>query len=168
MSDWTPARVAMLTGMWNEGKSGKEIADRLGYVTRNAVIGKAHRLGLKGVARPEPKPKQEKRPRGRPKIVRLDTTQKRNRAALNGIKGQILIAQRLGAKPVTRLLPKLGKVAECRWPEGDPKEPGFHFCEAKTEPGRPYCLEHCMRAYFKPHEEQPRQDEHVPIMRAAE
>ncbi len=63
MSQWTEERVSELSRLWNAGHSAAQIAERLGDVTRNAVIGKVHRLGLSGrpspirrSERPEPKP----------------------------------------------------------------------------------------------------------------
>ena len=50
--EWTEERVARLKALWGEGRTASQIAVILGDVTRNAVIGKAHRLGLKG--RPSP------------------------------------------------------------------------------------------------------------------
>lgn len=50
--EWTEERVAMLKALWTQGRTASQIAEELGDVTRNAVIGKAHRLGLKG--RPSP------------------------------------------------------------------------------------------------------------------
>ena len=49
---WTDERVETLKSMWTEGKSASQIAKELGGVTRNAVIGKVHRLGLSGRAAP--------------------------------------------------------------------------------------------------------------------
>ena len=56
---WTPERVQMLTRLWADGSSARQIATKLGGVTRNAVIGKAHRLSLQRgtvVREPEPEP----------------------------------------------------------------------------------------------------------------
>lgn len=50
MSEWTPERTGPLVALWNEGKSGSQIANYLG-TTRNAVIGKLHRMGLTGIKR---------------------------------------------------------------------------------------------------------------------
>ena len=49
---WTDERIQQLKDLWSQGLSASEIADILGDITRNAVIGKAHRLGLSG--RPSP------------------------------------------------------------------------------------------------------------------
>jgi len=75
---WTDERVETLKKMWGEGQSASQIAKELGGVTRNAVIGKVHRLGLSNrttgaaAAKPEPKakpaaPKPEAKPRPQPK-----------------------------------------------------------------------------------------------------
>ena len=59
---WTEDRVATLTKLWAEGLSASQIAKELGEVTRNAVIGKVHRLGLSGRAKPSrPKRKTAKK-----------------------------------------------------------------------------------------------------------
>src|SRR6187200_2465344 len=57
---WTDERIATLTKMWEGGATASQIADELGGVSRNAVIGKAHRLGLK--ARPSPVKANEPKP----------------------------------------------------------------------------------------------------------
>ncbi|MDB5478075.1 MAG: GcrA cell cycle regulator [Alphaproteobacteria bacterium] len=59
---WTDERIATLKKMWLQGKSASEIAEKLGGVTRNAVIGKAHRLNLSGRPSPIKKPGAEKKP----------------------------------------------------------------------------------------------------------
>lgn len=75
---WTDERVELLKKMWNEGQSASQIAKELGSVTRNAVIGKVHRLGLSNragaapaAAKPEPKPapkaEEEAKPKPEPK-----------------------------------------------------------------------------------------------------
>src|SRR3546814_3396626 len=55
---WTDERIEQLRGMWEKGLTASQIADELGGVSRNAVIGKAHRLGLK--SRPSPVKATEK------------------------------------------------------------------------------------------------------------
>lgn len=133
---WTPETVDALRRMWAEGLTSAQIAERLG-ITRNAVCGKANRIGV--AARPSPIRKSlgPKEP-PKPKVVKLK------------------VVKTVLPQPPRVFAMKLGKVTACRWPEGDPKEAGFHFCEAKTEPGRPYCQPHCERAYYRPHEENTR------------
>ena len=62
---WTDERIATLKKMWEGGSTASQIADELGGVSRNAVIGKAHRLGLK--SRPSPVKANEKKPAPKPK-----------------------------------------------------------------------------------------------------
>ena len=118
--NWTDDRVNLLAQLWNDGKSASEIATVLGGVTRNAVIGKAHRMGLSG--RPSPIQRNVK-PRN--KVVKLP----QDKPVDGGIKMMELSAR------------------TCRWPLGDPKESDFSFCGCAPVPGLPYCPEHAARAY---------------------
>ncbi len=123
---WTEERIADLKRLWTAGHSTSHIGTVLG-VSKNAVIGKAHRLKLP--ARPSPirrssgpsKPKPAPFPKRVPKIQR-----------------------RPFFKPAR---PRDG-APSCLWPTGDPGDADFHFCGGKTVPGRPYCPEHCARAYL--------------------
>lgn len=123
---WTEAQIADLKRLWTAGQSASQIGNALG-VSKNAVIGKAHRLKLP--ARPSPirrgaGPKKPK-PAPLPKQVRR-------------------IQPRPAFKP-TR--PRHG-APSCLWPIGDPGDADFHFCGGQTVAGRPYCAEHCARAYL--------------------
>lgn len=115
--EWTEERVAKLKALWGEGHSASQIAGILGDITRNAVIGKAHRLGLKG--RPSPIRKEKTTA---PKPVR-----------------------RAAAAPVARTTRVSDR--QCHWPIGHPREPGFHFCGAPAVADKPYCEQHCAVAY---------------------
>ena len=104
--EWTPTRVSVLIALWEEGLSTSEIGNRLS-VTKNAVIGKVHRLGLTkrgSPIRPKTKPAE---------VISL--------AAL--------------------------RPGMCSWPEGDPSTKEFHFCGEPAISEKPYCAEHCRRAY---------------------
>ena len=74
---WTDERVELLKKMWSEGQSASQIAKELGGVTRNAVIGKVHRLGLSNrataAAKPEPKAKPAPKPESKPKAASKQT-----------------------------------------------------------------------------------------------
>lgn len=120
--EWTDERITLLRELWGEGLSASQIADRLGDVTRNAVIGKAHRLGLE--KRPSP---IKRSPEGSP--VRKAKTSK--------------------PKPKGATILDLTE-RMCRWPIGHPGERDFHFCGKKTVPGLPYCAEHASVAYQSP------------------
>lgn len=150
---WTDARIDLLRSSWEKGLTASQIAETLGEgVSRNAVIGKAHRLGLQ--ARPSPvkggevavaavlaesvanpvKPVAEARPVPVP-VVR---------------KPRPVVS----TKPAkTTLLDLSEKV--CKWPIGHPGDADFHFCGKPSATGFPYCMEHCAVAYQA---QQPRRD----------
>ncbi|GAA4035670.1 GcrA family cell cycle regulator [Parerythrobacter jejuensis] len=200
---WTEERTATLKKMWEGGSTASQIAEELGGVSRNAVIGKAHRLGLKSrpspvkandkkkaAAKPAAKPAAKKpvaKPAARPAAPKPAA---RPAAGPSNAGGQVpsqplpnagksdlpkivsvgpggFLRQGPGdqqapippapprrlvpAKPSpeisdkTSLLDLSDKV--CRWPMGHPGEPDFHFCGEQVNPGFPYCVEHCGRAY---------------------
>ena len=141
---WNNARVDLLKQAWADGLSASEIADLLGETTRNAVIGKVHRLGLTGDATASRKP----RPRR--------TAPRRNRAGhvsmhkpALGSRACPTTPDRLPPAPAALMLSVAGLTdATCHWPIGDPRLPGFGFCGAKTASGRqPYCAHHQDRGH---------------------
>ena len=203
---WTDERIEKLTKMWEGGATASQIAEELGGVSRNAVIGKAHRLGLK--ARPSPvkpndKPDAPAAPVAKPAKPASDTPRAEataprptptppaprpapvaaSPAATAATPGATppaaptprivsvgpggFLRQGPGDQqapippaPPRRLVPAkpspeiAGKTSLldlndriCRWPMGHPGEPDFHFCGDKVNPGFPYCVEHCGRAY---------------------
>jgi GcrA cell cycle regulator len=132
---WNDEKIAKLKKLWQEGLTTGEIGKRLG-VSKNAVVGKAHRLGLKG--RPSP-------------IKRPEAA---NVAAPAPAAGPVAAPKKDQAKIFT--LTDLTHNT-CRWPIGDPKHEDFHFCGKPIYPGKPYCLEHCAQAYVGSNK--PRSDE---------
>ena len=199
---WTDERIDRLTTMWEGGATASQIADELGGVSRNAVIGKAHRLGLK--ARPSPvKPNDKVEPEApvakpvaeapraaqpappRPAATPVPTptpapistaepsiplppgqfTKPQQRVVSVGPGG--FLRQGPGDQqapippaPPRRLVPAKPSpdIADktsllelndriCRWPMGHPGEADFHFCGEKVNPGFPYCVDHCGRAF---------------------
>jgi GcrA cell cycle regulator len=206
---WTDERIEKLTEMWESGATASQIADELGGVSRNAVIGKAHRLKLK--ARPSPVKANEKPARAKasksvksktkpaksaePKVAAKSDAPKETPAKPE-VKADAKPASPPAAEPSQpapqpeqprivsvgpggflrqgpgdqqapippapprRLVPARPspEIADktslldlneriCRWPMGHPGEPDFHFCGEKVNPGFPYCVEHCGRAY---------------------
>ena len=125
---WTEDRVDTLKTLWNEGLSASQIAGKLGGVTRNAVIGKVHRLGLSGRATPA-KPKAVE-PKAAPQPVRERTVSMD--PATFGI-GRPTVSS-IGAN-------------ECKWPIGDPASADFHFCGQGAAGGKPYCAYHSQLAF---------------------
>ncbi len=212
---WTDERIATLRKMWEGGATASEIATELGGVSRNAVIGKAHRLGLK--ARPSPVKANEKKkavaPAKKPAAVparpvatepQAEPAEPREASERAPARAAAPLAPRAdapadnGAAPAQapavpqENLPKIVSVGPggflrqgpgdqqapippapprrlvpakpsaeiagkttlldlsdkvCRWPMGHPGEPDFHFCGVQVNPGFPYCVEHCGRAY---------------------
>ncbi|MEM6499731.1 MAG: GcrA family cell cycle regulator [Pseudomonadota bacterium] len=153
---WTDDRVEMLKKLWGEGLSASQIAGRLGGVTRNAVIGKVHRLGLSGRATtPRTRP-----PRNRNRIA-APKRQAKPRFAQTGNPALRSLYQGEGetyVSPVEEIVipleerKSLQDLTEncCRWPIGDPQHADFHFCNKSKVPGLPYCEYHAKRAFQPP------------------
>ena len=148
---WTDARVAKLTELWTGGHSATAIAAKLGQVTRNAVIGKVHRLGLTGRA------SRVHQGRRAPASVfparTVGQKRRRNRAQVRTARPPRSSQVRknahpeLGPAPVQLVTVETLAADSCRWPEGDPKLSGFHFCGRIKHPGSvPYCAHHASRA----------------------
>ncbi|WP_295525787.1 GcrA family cell cycle regulator [Novosphingobium sp. Chol11] len=216
---WTDERIEKLTKMWEGGATASQIAEELGGVSRNAVIGKAHRLGLK--ARPSPVKPNEKPTDDAPKATKpaeeapppaVPAPEPRIAAPRAAPQAQVPAPAPAAAMPAPlsaeappppvladavlppplpptprivsvgpggflrqgpgdhqppippapprRLVPARPSpvIAEktslldlndriCRWPMGHPGEADFHFCGEKVNPGFPYCVPHCGRAY---------------------
>ncbi len=132
---WTDDRVATLKKLWGEGKTAAEIAKELGGVTRNAVIGKAHRLKLSNRVSPIQQNKKVTPPKPQNQNAQAAPVQPRKRAKEYVDDGRERI-------PLTDL-----QAGACRWPMGDPRESNFGFCGCKALPALPYCLEHSQVAY---------------------
>ena len=158
---WTEERVSELKKLWAEGHSASQIAKRLGSVTRNAVIGKVHRLGLSGratpsrpvkrpprLARPKPTPMPRQaqaaapRPKGGALAVRPEPAHTHVAAPEANIE-----PQRLPNGDMVTVLTV--KDSMCKWPIGDPADAAFGFCGHGTAEGSPYCTEHA-RVAFQP------------------
>ncbi len=168
---WTEERVALLKKLWGEGKTAAEIAVELGGVTRNAVIGKAHRLKLSGRASPiqanaaghsaaaqsstqntgSSATKTRTAPSSRTSSSRANPeTAKpaRTRPAAANAADETLAALKASCKgPEGGVQMADLKERTCRWPVGDPRDPDFHFCGASAVPGMPYCEYHARLAY---------------------
>lgn len=157
---WTDERIALLKKMWKEGKSAAEIAKVLAKgVTRNAVIGKAHRMGLSGRPSPIKKPaapakKEAVKKEPAAKDVKKSASSLASSKA-PAAKNPLLNREVDELKKIEReAVPLGGGVAlidlterMCKWPIGDPREPDFTFCGRGIRPGTPYCPEHAAAAY---------------------
>ncbi len=167
---WTDERVELLKKMWGEGQSASQIAKELGGVTRNAVIGKVHRLGLSnratGTTKTEAKPKAASKPEPNPKPAPKQAAPSAPVADLAPkplpARKQIIPAgQPLPPQPsANEISPEaLAKVSAiekkakklslmeltertCKWPVGDPATEDFWFCGLPVQQGKPYCEAH--------------------------
>ncbi|MGQ2909477.1 MAG: GcrA family cell cycle regulator [Aliihoeflea sp.] len=154
--NWTDERVELLKKLWAEGLSASQIATQLGGVSRNAVIGKVHRLKLSGRGRassatPRPKktaPSAPKAPRpSRPMTTTIGATALQARF---DAQPEAAPAPRLSSVvvPLSRNL-KLIELSErtCKWPNGDPLAEEFSFCGNDVGDCGPYCAYHSRVAY---------------------
>lgn len=210
---WTEERIEKLTKMWEGGSTASQIAEELGGVSRNAVIGKAHRLGLKArpspvkandksdvpavaaapkVAKPAPPPAPEPKMAAPPRPAPAPVAAPAPRAIAPTPEASALAGDAAADAPAPKPTPRIVSVGPggflrqgpgdqqapippapprrlvparpspeisaktslldlndriCRWPMGHPGEPDFHFCGDKVNPGFPYCVDHCGRAY---------------------
>jgi GcrA cell cycle regulator len=145
---WTEERVETLKALWLDGLSASQIAKQLGGVTRNAVIGKVHRLGLSGRATPSQPSQVFKPPRPARPISAAPPSPRRaappilvepRRPAEAEL--PVPMEERGGATVLT-----LGRHM-CKWPIGDPSSNEFTFCGRRSADERPYCVEHAKLAY---------------------
>ncbi|MBK5910249.1 global cell cycle regulator GcrA-like protein [Rhodothalassium salexigens] len=126
---WTDERIETLKRLWDAGKSASQIAAELGEgVTRNAVIGKAHRLGLKSRPSPVKSDAQASAKTGGTAAPAKKRTRKKKPAD-----------DRVTLLDLTERM--------CKWPYGHPGDADFHFCGKPSQPGLPYCAQHCQEAY---------------------
>jgi GcrA cell cycle regulator len=138
---WTDDRLQRLKTLWAEGQSASAIADRLGHTTRNAVVGKVHRLGLAGrpnTQRPR-QPRRSTAPR-RPRRRAISVSRPGHAAIVEGNVASVLA--KLGPAPERPVTVQTLTANTCRWPEGDPGTAGFHFCGRKAASPGPYCGPH--------------------------
>ncbi len=131
---WTYERIEKLKQLWDEGLTASRIAAELGEVTRNAVIGKAHRLGLSG--RMAAKSKNNGVSIIRKKRINLSNTQK-----------IVDISPVIDDEPMNPTTFQNIKDGLCRWPLGEPEDADFKFCGRITNEGFVYCQSHHKQAY---------------------
>lgn len=154
---WNDERVDLLKKLWADGLSASQIAGRLGGVTRNAVIGKVHRLGLSG--RATTSRMKSHRPRVRAQAAkRLMKPRFPNNVGNPAVRSLFLGDSEPYVPPAEEMVIPLNErkyiqtLTEicCRWPIGDPQQADFHFCGKKKVTGLPYCEPHARRAFQPP------------------
>ena len=141
LPNWTPERVALLERLWTDGLSASEIAGQLSGVTRNAVLGKLHRLGRLGRGRPTAPARQRK-----PRPVRAPALRRPKPPAAREPAGPCAAPQ---APELVGEVPRLEMLrrGHCRWPIGDPRSESFTFC-GRCAAAPPYCADHRVAAYL--------------------
>lgn len=166
---WTDERVELLKKLWGEGLSASQIAGRLGMgVTRNAVIGKVHRLNLSGRAQ-QPRtaapraPRKQREPslaghgNGTPSLPTAGSAALKPLLRAEAAPRPVALPEPTPVRLVD--LSKGGRITilhlsdkTCKWPIGDPGAEDFCFCGHDPRAGSPYCEYHARLAY------QPMQD----------
>ncbi|MCR6645741.1 MAG: GcrA family cell cycle regulator [Terricaulis sp.] len=142
--NWTEERVATLRKLWAEGLSASQIAKQLGGVTRNAVIGKVHRLGLAGRATPSRPAKRPVRP-ARPRVVSPTAPRLRPAVTAPTVAMPELEPVRFEDGNTASVLTL--NESMCKFPIGDPGDVNFAFCGRGSWGGHPYCQDHARLAY---------------------
>ena len=147
--EWSDDRIRQLRRLWSEGHSTAEIGRRMG-ISKNAVVGKAHRLDLP--ARPSPirtggSPRASRVPRRQPVPTLADTMPlaclcdanipapvECTAPTVKPARYAAIASPRVGSQP-------------CCWPIGEPGTPAFRFCDEPAPLDVPYCDEHARLAY---------------------
>tara|TARA_B110000438_G_C15267809_1_gene417008 strand:+ start:33 stop:512 length:480 start_codon:yes stop_codon:yes gene_type:complete len=144
---WNEDNVSRLKELWDQGLPTAQIGKLLGF-TKNAVVGKAHRIGLE--RRPSPirrtAAKPDRKKARSPVMPKLAFESKEEEETYipkittfnSNIKNLFVSSSRRG----------------CEWPEGHPDEPEFHFCSKERFEDKPYCIDHCAVAYVIPEKEE--------------
>jgi GcrA cell cycle regulator len=156
LQTWTDDRVELLKKLWADGLSASQIAGELGGITRNAVIGKVHRLGLSGRAKaPSSSVPRQRKPRA-PSMYRAPRPMMRGNTALAHMPAYDYQPE-ADPEPIENIIPIGQRCSllelndeKCHWPIGDPGQPDFFFCGGKTNAGTPYCGYHGRVAYQPP------------------
>ena len=151
--DWTDDTIGRLRALWAEGHSTAEIGRRLG-ITKNAVVGKSHRLDLP--ARPSPIRRDGIRQAPRPRRLRGPTLPDLQSlpppATTRETPTQVTpVPAPLPARPPAAAAVRIPPLSKhpCCWPIGEPGTASFRFCGVPNEAGKPYCPDHCLTAYRK-------------------
>jgi len=153
---WNEDNVGRLKELWDQGLPTAQIGKLLGF-TKNAVVGKAHRIGL------ERRPSPIRRTAAKPdrKKARSPVMPKLNFETSK-------IEEKNQPSPIQTFQPSIKNILSsrtkrgCEWPEGHPDEPEFHFCNKDRFEEKPYCLDHCTIAYVIPEK-----DETKPMARSS-
>ena len=136
---WNDEKVEKLKELWTKGHTASQIAQILGDTTRNAVIGKAHRLDLE--ARAPSKQSSAPKSKDNRQIIRRTAAPTSRKA-----KFQSILLDKNFEPENPKSLEDLTETT-CKWPIGHPNEEKFYFCGRKPEGEFPYCKLHVLYAF---------------------
>ena len=151
---WTSEKVEKLKELWSKGHTASQIAEMLGDTTRNAVIGKAHRLNLEARA----PSKQSSMPKSREnrQIIKRSPAPMSRKA-----KFQSILLDKNFEPENPKSLEELNEET-CKWPIGHPNEEKFYFCGRKPEGEFPYCKLHVLYAFQPKNQKEDDLDDDIP------
>ncbi|MDC0233180.1 GcrA family cell cycle regulator [Pelagibacteraceae bacterium] len=144
---WDDKNVLKLRELWDQGLPTAQIGKLLGF-TKNAVVGKAHRIGLE--RRPSPIRRTAVKPDR--KKARSPIIPKLNFEIAKEEVKEFQVIQQNFQPIIKNHLTKSAKRG-CEWPEGHPDEIDFKFCGKERFEDKPYCIDHCAVAYVIPEKE---------------
>lgn len=172
--NWTDERVEKLKKLWSEGLSASQIAAQLGGVSRNAVIGKVHRLNLPGRAKAggnasagRPAVKRPAAPAAPRAATTFQARPAPARATVRAVGATALkddmdieALEQVEYKPSGNVVVPIARrlaltdltERTCKWPVGDPLTDEFHFCGCESQDSSPYCKYHARLAYQPAHD----------------
>ena len=145
---WNDDNVSRLKELWDQGLPTAQIGKLIGF-TKNAVVGKAHRIGLE--RRPSPI---------RRTVVKPDRKKARSPVMPTLKFENAKVEENIYNPQITTFQPRIKNIFTtnakrgCEWPEGHPDESEFHFCNKERFEEKPYCLDHCAVAYVIPEKEE--------------
>ncbi|MEX2741571.1 GcrA family cell cycle regulator [Rhizobium mongolense] len=162
--NWTDERVERLKKLWSEGLSASQIAAQLGGVSRNAVIGKVHRLSLPGRAKAGGATTTARAPKRNTSAVRVPnyasriatrTVTRQQGATMLKEEVEIDLMEEMDYRPAANVVVPISRrlglteltERTCKWPVGDPLKDDFHFCGCDSPDTSPYCSYHQRMAY---------------------
>ena len=148
---WDDENVGRLKELWDQGLPTAQIGKLLGF-TKNAVVGKAHRIGLE--RRPSPIRRTAVKPDR--KKARSPVMPKLNFES-NPAENKNNVPEIKTFQPSLKNVLAINSKRGCEWPKGHPDEPEFHFCNKERFEDKPYCLDHCAIAYVIPEKEEVKQ-----------
>ena len=135
---WNQQKVDDLKKLWNEGVATSRIGEQLGF-TKNAVIGKAFRLGLER--------RQNSRKKTTQSVSSVTMYRETSVPGSSQISPKREVTRRREKFSFKKSIVGTGSFKSCQWPIGDPLEEGFHYCGGQNIPTKPYCIEHYKKAY---------------------